>query len=127
MKIPSKKLVTFSVLFFLSGCGFNNPKNIAGSIQTGAPSPSNPTPTPAVTFTYLRQNIFIPKCSQCHGTNMGNYQYLMTNNYVVPSSADSSVLYQDVSTGDMPQNGPALSSGEVSSIYNWIQSGAKND
>jgi hypothetical protein len=30
-----------------------------------------------------------------------------------------------VSTGEMPKNGPALSSDEVSAIYEWIQAGAK--
>lgn len=56
---------------------------------------------------------------------MGNYGYLMNRNYIVPGSAESSLLYQLVSTGEMPKNGQALRSDEVSAIYEWIQAGAK--
>lgn len=114
----------FLFAFFLNGCGFNNPKT-PFSVQTDPPTP---TPSPMTnSFSSLRQYVLLPKCSACHGTNMGNYDYLISKKYVVPGSPGSSVLYQDVRTGNMPKNNPALSSIEVSSIYSWIQSGAPNN
>jgi hypothetical protein len=56
---------------------------------------------------------------------MGNYGYLMNRNYIVPGSAESSLLYQLVSRGEKPKNGPALSSDEIRASYEWIQAGAK--
>jgi mono/diheme cytochrome c family protein len=109
------KILLVSLAILLKGCGFNHPK---------MPFPDSAQSSP-VSFSYLTQNIFIPKCSDCHGTNMGNYGYLMNRNYIVPGSAESSLLYQLVSTGEMPKNGQALRSDEVSAIYEWIQAGAK--
>jgi len=109
------KILLVSLAILLKGCGFNHPK---------MPFPTSAQNSP-VSFSDLRQNVLVPKCSNCHGTNMGNYGYLMNRNYIVPGSAESSLLYQLVSTGEMPKNGQALRSDEVSAIYEWIQAGAK--
>lgn len=101
----------------LNGCGFNHPKTPVTDSNQNIP----------VSFSFLTQNIFLPKCSQCHETNMADYSYLMNRNYVVPGSAETSVLYQLVSTGEMPRNGPRLSDSEVNAIYKWIQNGARDN
>jgi hypothetical protein len=112
-----RKMFFFLMALVLKGCGFNHPKTPVTDSNQNIP----------ISFSFLTTNIFLPKCSECHETNMGNYGYLMNRNYIVPGSAESSLLYQLVSTGEMPQNGPPLNSREVTAIYNWIQNGAQNN
>ncbi|NBT57813.1 hypothetical protein EBT16_03415 [bacterium] len=113
-----------SLILFLKGCGFNYPKS------SFSPSESNGSSdkTPAISsFSLLRTRIFIPKCSECHQSDIADYDFLIQNELVVPGSPSSSILYEKVRTGEMPQNGPPLSSEEVTAIYLWIQNGARND
>ncbi len=77
--------------------------------------------------------IFQNKCVMCHG-NSGNYHldtYAgVTMKNVIPGNPNDSVLVKKI-TGvmqpQMPLGQKPLSSGQIQTIKNWIQDGAKNN
>lgn len=77
------------------------------------------------------QTIFDNNCTSCHGysggLNLTSYDGLMaggnSGDVIVPDNHSSSLLWQQVESGDMPQNG-SLSSDEVNLIATWIDEGA---
>ena len=77
------------------------------------------------------QTIFDNNCTNCHGysggLNLTDYDGLMSGgnsgDVIVPEDHASSILWQEIESGDMPPNGN-LSSDEVSLIATWIDEGA---
>ena len=77
------------------------------------------------------QTIFDNNCTNCHGysggLNLTDYDGLMSGgnsgDVIVPEDYASSILWQEIESGDMPPNGN-LSSDEVSLIATWIDEGA---
>ena len=98
-----------------------------------APTPNpQPTPTPApapapadpnATFTYIEKNILGISCSRCHGFN--TYNSVMS--IVSAGSPNSSSLYTEVSSGNMPKNSSPMTSSQIKIIYDWIAAGAPNN
>lgn len=81
-----------------------------------------PTPT-VVTFTELHTQILAPKCVRCHG-GMNTAEGLAE--YIVPGSAESSLLYEVVLDGSMPRRSAPLNEAELLLVKNYIDSlGAK--
>jgi mono/diheme cytochrome c family protein len=85
-------------------------------------------------FAALNQNIFLPKCGQCHnssaakgGVDLSSYRAILGGtNQIVPGNPAQSRVYTEVQTGDMPDAGAPLSSVEVQAIQDWILAGAPN-
>jgi mono/diheme cytochrome c family protein len=82
-------------------------------------------------FKSIFDKILAPKCMACHQNR--NYKfdnYTNTLRSITVNQADNSILYQAITTGrnggKMPQGG-ALSSSEINSIKEWINSGAVNN
>ena len=78
------------------------------------------------------------KCLACHGPqnqekelDLGSRQSLLRGGAsgpsVVPGSAERSLLFQKVETGEMPLGQDPLSPGELDSIRRWIDQGALAD
>jgi len=97
-----------------------------------------PTPPPPViendTISFLSdiQPIFDAKCISCHSnsqkpllTTGNSYNALMTGNYVVAESPETSSLYTKCKPGG--SMAPYTSSDRLLLIYRWINAGAKND
>jgi mono/diheme cytochrome c family protein len=80
-------------------------------------------PTPA-TFQSIEALSIGPKCVQCH-QSLATYAGVIAE--VTPGNAAKSTLYQQVSSGSMPQQSTPLSLAEISAINTWIQNGANND
>ena len=78
------------------------------------------------------QTIFNNNCTGCHGNsgglNLTSYDGLMaggnSGDVIVPEDHASSILWQEIESGDMPQYGSDLSSDEVNLIAAWIDEGA---
>ena len=78
------------------------------------------------------QTIFNNNCTGCHGNsgglNLTSYDGLMaggnSGDVIVPEDHASSILWQEIESGDMPQYGSDLSSDEVNLIATWIDEGA---
>ena len=78
------------------------------------------------------QTIFNNNCTGCHGNsgglNLTSYDGLMAggNNgdVIIPENHASSILWQEIESGDMPQYGSNLSSDEINLIATWIDEGA---
>lgn len=86
-------------------------------------------------FRSVRQNIFVPKCVECHsgsnaphGIDLSSYQRIVNSSLfpplVIPGNPESSSLYSACASGDMPKNASRLSSAELKVIYDWIKNGA---
>ena len=132
-----KKLTALSAIFLFSACGFTEYKNGAGpgaATQLKSPPPvTQPSITPGTgpaSFARVNNEILIPKCLSCHDgsqpslPNFKSFAALMSSGALNPGDPASSKLYTEVKSGSMPKNGPALSSGEVSLIQDWILAGA---
>jgi len=89
----------------------------------------------AVDYNSAIQPIFDNNCGNCHlgnssgGLNLSSYNDLMHGSndgaVVVPGNAESSVLYQEILSGDMPAgNNSNLSSTQINLIAQWINEGA---
>lgn len=96
------------------GCGMNRSK---------LPTEINLTSS----FSSINQNILSPICSNCHGTRVTNYMGLLNSGWVEPGSPGNSRLYQAVESQRMPKGGAPLNDAQLSAIYEWIQSGARNN
>jgi len=100
---------------------------------TATPTPT-PTPTPSATPSLTYQTNIAPvisnnHCLNCHATSspssgisLGTYSELMV--YVNAGNAASSTFYSEVSSGAMPEGFPSLSSGDLTTIEDWINAGA---
>ncbi|MGK5089730.1 cytochrome c [Bdellovibrionota bacterium FG-2] len=101
------------------GCGYR-PRNTELS-PGGAAQP---------TYSWIQQNIILPKCSQCHGGS-GGEDSLSTHEALADSvrvgNPEKSEFYKEVSSGAMPPLSPMLSDDEILAIYLWIKNGALND
>ncbi len=90
------------------------------------------------TYSSIKQNIFIPKCTGCHnstspsaGLDLTNYNPSNSNHsgvldVVTSGDAVNSTLYQRVNGGGMPPSNN-LSTGEINNIRDWINAGAQNN
>src|ERR1700682_3109963 len=91
----------------------------------------------AVSVTFEKQilPIFEARCARCHSgaspqagldirTRTGLLNGGTTGPAVVSGSAEKSLLYQRVRSGQMPFGGPPLSGAELELIRNWIDRGA---
>ena len=119
----------------LANCGFTNDKGGSGSTPGagGVPAPApGASGVPAATFTQVNQQILQPSCVSCHSggqsPDLSSYSGFATNTaYVVPGNAGSSLIYTITASGQMPLNGGALSSSQLSLLASWIDAGAPND
>ncbi len=86
---------------------------------------------PKTWFVSLQQNIFNPKCAQCHnpqkasaGLDVTSYESWMASGKIVKHDCKKSPVFKSLMAGRMPLNGPKLSAQELQSIASWIDNGA---
>ena len=100
------------------------------------------TPADRAHFSWIEQNILIPKCAMCHTTTQGDGDGLALGNFdsyegvfktLKTGDSQHSALFIAVKSGvmpkrmeGMPSSGP-LSSDEVHAIASWIDAGAVQD
>ncbi|PUZ26913.1 Planctomycete cytochrome C [Chitinophaga costaii] len=121
--------------FLLAGCYKDVILPDSASSGSGSSSGSGTTTVPAdsVTFAKYIVPLFSSNCTTCHSGNespdlraANAYNALTSGKYVVSGDAASSVLYQKVSSGEMPPGG-GLKQSDVDLIKNWINNGALNN
>jgi hypothetical protein len=115
--------------FFAAACGSHTDK-----VESTAVS------SPQASYAWLRENVFIPKCVGCHGTqgakdlNLITYDSLRRNGDAVrPGSSSASHLFIQVRDGLMPK--PDRTTGKsnkldpavIDVIGKWIDNGAANN
>jgi mono/diheme cytochrome c family protein len=146
-------LITFlslgaAIALLINGCGFSDYKDAAGSpgtSGTGTTTTGNPpvavnppTPDPSsssggtATFTQVNTQIFQAKCIGCHGSggtpDLSSYSSFATNTkFIVPGNPSSSLIYEEVQSGAMPQGTASLTSAELGLMSEWITEGALNN
>ena len=115
-------------LSLLAGCLAVAPGAIPAAAETDPPAGFETRILP----------ILQAKCLACHGPqnqekelDLGSRQSLLRGGAsgpsVVPGSAERSLLFQKVETGEMPLGQDPLSPGELDSIRRWIDQGALAD
>ncbi|MEZ4749904.1 MAG: c-type cytochrome domain-containing protein [Bdellovibrionota bacterium] len=84
-----------------------------------------------VNYEMVRAEIFQPICAECHSQpgasadlDLTQYASLMTSKVVVPFKPEESLLFEKVSSGEMPLIGDALSEAQLALIKDWILAGA---
>jgi mono/diheme cytochrome c family protein len=105
----------------LCGCSYDRKSEEYSALATVMP-----------TYSSINAQIIQPKCMTCHGPggeaeNIDFTTYAGVYRNVKPGKAESSRIYNEVESGDMPQYRPQLSDDEILAIYQWIQNGAPND
>ena len=110
-----------AVSFFLgiSSCGYHIKGEQYSRLATATPH-----------YSSINAQIIQIQCMPCHTTSGGapdftTYDGLLKR--VKAGNPDSSSLYTEVSSGDMPVDRPQLSDDDIIAIYQWIQNGAQND
>jgi len=93
----------------------------------------------AVDYNLEIQPIFDSNCANCHqvgSSSYNNHQLDLSSyfglisggesgNVVIPGNSNGSILYDEISDGDMPPgNNPDLSENQISLIAQWIDEGA---
>jgi hypothetical protein len=138
-----------AALVAAAACGGNsNPANPSPGGGSGGGGGSGST---APTLTTLSSQIFVPRCSGCHGSGLaeaglnlepGSAHAALVNVAssgkqgairVIPGNPDGSYLIQKL-RGDsgivgprMPRSGPFLTDDQINLIRQWIQDGARNN
>lgn len=122
MKTILPVVLALSLLFFV-GCS-------SGTSGSGTPNPN----APEGTFQFIQANVFATgNCLSCHGANsstgydFSSYSSLMASGVVVAGNAQDSPLFQQISTGAMPQGGQKLPQSLIDATGQWIQNGAPNN
>ena len=107
-----------------------------------APTPvvsATPPPTPGmiVKYSQLQAKIFDQACVRCHSgstpkgkVNLSSFAALMASakrNLIIAGSPDTSLVYTEISSGDMPPSGPPIAAPEVALLREWINQGARGD
>lgn len=97
---------------------------------------SNPVEEPSqnnkATFTWISQNVLVPKCTSCHGgsrpeSGIGYDSYSKTLSTVRVGDAARSTLYKIISRGEMPPGRDDVTAEQLQAIFDWIQAGAPNN
>ena len=126
--MKSKLVILFSlILMALSGCY----KDILSPGQDPTAPPQD------VSFSGDLLPIFTVSCSAsgCHDavpthkpslTADKAYTSILSGGYVNTLVPVNSILYGEVKSGNMPQNG-SLKAAEIQKILDWIRNGAKNN
>ena len=129
MKNTSVLVQSFLAFFFIVGvsaCSYQVDKTNGtnGSFSGGD----------LTSFAAIKTQILDAKCAKCHagasaggGVDVSSYQSMMSNPGLIEAGQPTaSRIYNEVASGDMPQDGSALPASEVSAIEQWILAGAPN-
>lgn len=121
------KLIIGSVssLIFFTGCSFQVNKTSEDG-RVGALSLDS--------FQALQFSIFQPRCLRCHeGANaqgsvdLSTYESIVGHpGLITPGFPETSRLYLEVASGDMPKNDAPLGADQIGAIRQWILAGAPN-
>ena len=100
---------------------------------------------PSETITYENisfandvQPILERRCTKCHGgefpsegLNMESYESLMAGSQngqvLIAGDSGNSLIFQKISSGEMPKRGPHLTAEQIAPIKQWIDEGALNN
>jgi uncharacterized membrane protein len=128
-------LLTVFAMIILTACGNTT---VPAPNQAAAAGPTTAAAAGSVSFANNVLPIFESRCFSCHGgdktekgLDLKTYNSVMLGSQrgavIVAGSADSSSLFNAVSSGKMPKRGPQLTPQQLGLIKNWINSGALNN
>lgn len=111
-------LILLSLL--LAGCNYTKVKG--GGIDENKIFNMPPEQKAQLSFSYVYQNVFLPKCISCHGNSGG----VNLESYQAARSHLAAIKKTVFETKTMPKRG-SLSFDEQAILWNWIAMGAPKD
>ena len=130
-------------VLMLAACGTAAPEATEppAPVQQEEPAPlpedpeaaatSAPAETSAVSFSQDVLPIFEEYCTRCHGETrqrggvaLNNYAAVQASDVIVVQDSAKSLLVRVLVSGEMPDDGPALSAELIQTISDWIDAGA---
>lgn len=110
----------FSVILLLTSCNYTKIKD--GGFDGNSAFKMPPEQKAQLSFNYIYQTVFVPKCVSCHGNsggvNLETYQGALDH----LSAIKKSVFQKQT----MPKRG-SLTFNEKAALWNWIEMGAPRD
>ena len=103
------------VLLILASCVPNKGELVYS--MDGKPRVS-PVQTEAVSFTTIQTEI-LTKCTECHRWAKSEAGI---KKYIIPGDAEGSEMFQSVRSGEMPEDGPPLTTKELELLRGYINS-----
>ncbi len=121
MKKIQLSILSISTAFLLSGCYYDNFKELhpEGALPN---STSGCDTINAISYSAQIVPIMNLACTGCH--NSSGSAHDMTTHAAVQVDALAGTLYNDVNTGSMPQGGSKLSDCDIAKIKKWVDAGA---
>lgn len=121
MKKIQLSILSISTAFLLSGCYYDNFKELhpEGALPN---STSGCDTINAISYSAQIVPIMNLACTGCH--NSFGSAHDMTTHAAVQVDALAGTLYNDVNTGSMPQGGSKLSDCDIAKIKKWVDAGA---
>jgi hypothetical protein len=121
MKKIQLSILSISTAFLLSGCYYDNFKELhpEGALPN---STSGCDTINAISYSAQIKPIMDLACTGCH--NSSGSAHDMTTHTFVQADALAGTLYNDVNTGSMPQGGSKLSDCDIAKIKKWVDAGA---
>lgn len=134
----NKSFIVFmalSLILILALAACSGQQTTSSSSSSGSQSGTGSTD---VSYTNDVAPILDSRCASCHGGqrtesgfNLTNYASLMKGGRrgaaIVPDNSSGSLLVKLISSGQMPQRGPAVTPAQLQTISNWIDQGAKDN
>lgn len=131
----NKTILCLVVALLAVGCGKSDDSAPQPVVQP-VPPPVLDNTTPRAEYGWLQAQVITPKCLKCHGganpivnhtTNQAirleTYDEVMQ--YITAGNPDTSVLFKDINTGDMPRpKGNKLPDDQIAAFKAWILAGA---
>jgi hypothetical protein len=131
MKHTPWKALLLAAALLATACDYVDPKSGASTPPPSAAGTGGTGSGPA-TFQQVYSQILAPKCVACHSgstaPNLSSWaSFAQDTRYVIPGNPGQSDVYVQVSSGNMPKSGAALTQGELSLLSDWITQGAQNN
>jgi len=89
-------------------------------ITEPAPRPDPPPAKPALSFAFVQQQVFTPKCAKCHGGMVGSYEKVVGNLTEIESRVRSTFEWEQMP----PPRASQLTEEEKNLLLDWIKAGA---
>jgi uncharacterized membrane protein len=85
-----------------------------------SPMPAPPPAKPALSFAFVQQQVFTPKCAKCHGGMVGSYENVVAKLTEIESRVRSTFEWEQMP----PPRASQLTEEEKNLLLDWIKAGA---
>ena len=115
-----KQIITsMGLLLFLVGCNQTLGSSPMGSLEAAA---TDPAALSAVTFSDVKEKVFVPHCLKCHATDTQKGDIDLEQ--FETAFAAAAMIREEVAADRMPRRAPPLPAELKALLFAWIDAGA---